>query len=217
MWHAGLGRLVSLPTKVCKGNFLPAEEWAYSKTRRYLEGWICYQKYPKTKLETEKCRLSSTISCTKLVVPLWRLTSNNVQYPLSFFYLQRFRGRTLRPPKKTSSIWTSEQYVERWFGSVQIQKYTSRTKRWCQWLPFRWFHSMFDKESSPPNHQTLQCRQRFRPSCRRVLKERCYWQGCPWSFAETTSYAGLLRGRRRNMFVVVFWHVVFSQEQDRRQ
>lgn len=75
---------------------------------------------------------------------------------------------------------------------------------------------MFDKESSPPNHQTLQCRQRFRPSCRRVLKERCYWQGCPWSFAETTSYAGLLRDRRRNMFVVFFDMWFFSQEQDRR-
>ena len=35
IWHAGLGMLISLPKKVCKGNYLPAEEWAYSKTRRY--------------------------------------------------------------------------------------------------------------------------------------------------------------------------------------
>ncbi len=42
----------------------------------------------------------------------------------------------------------------------------------------------------------------FGPSFRRVLKECCYWQGCPWSFAETTSHAGLLRDRRRDVFVI---------------
>lgn len=45
--------------------------------------------------------INYSISCTKLVVPLWRLTSNNFQYPLSFLYLHRFREKSPSlPPKK---------------------------------------------------------------------------------------------------------------------
>ena len=118
IWHAGLGMLISLPKKVCKGNYLPAEEWAYSKTRRYrrlimlskqnwrLKNADCHQlqyflyKTGCAALEVNKQQFSISI-----VVPLPSPFSRKVPFA--------------PPQKKTSSIWTSKQYVDRWFGSVR--------------------------------------------------------------------------------------------------
>ena len=181
-----------------------------------IEDWLCYQS--RTGDWKMQIVINYSISCTKLVVPLWRLTSNNFQYPLSFLYLHRFREKSpsLPPKKKTSSIWTSKQYVDRWFGSVRSKNIPPGKKNDVNDCLSDDFTTCLIRNPRLQTTRPCNAVRDLRPSCRRVLKERCYWQGCPWSFAETTSYAGLLRDRRRNMFVVFFDMLFFSQEQDRR-